>query len=101
VNFGISDGKTAAGRECPALFVMAGSRSSDGQITISGEIKEQTGAELRKLADRADASWAAWQEYRQEMLDLEAIRKSRLHPVMEDVCSQILRPCPLTDEVAS
>ena len=101
MNFGILDGKTAAGRECPALYIMAGDKSGDGRVTISGEITEGTEAELRKLADRAGASWKEWQEYRQEMLDLENLRKSRLHPVMEGIVTGILRPCPLTGEVAS
>ena len=88
-------------RRTPYLYLTFGGPSPAPCATASLPLTKNSSTELRELANKAEKYWAEWEAHQQEMLDLEAIRKSRLHPVMEDVCSQILRPCPLTNEVAS
>ena len=93
---GVFNGGT---RRTPYLYLTFGGPSPAPCATASIPLTKNSSIELRELANKAEKYWAEWEAHQQEMLDLEAL--SRLHPVMEDVCSQILRPCPLTNEVAS
>lgn len=102
VNVNVHDGLFSGNpRRTPYLYLTFGGPSPTPCATASLPLTKNSATELRDLANKAEKYWAEWESYQQEMLDLENLRKSRLHPVMEGIVTGILRPCPLTGEAAS